>query len=186
MWRSQCLAAALASSISVDAAAMANGEDEEMSPYLGKSCDITQRNHAAARAPWMHLASRVVQGADGVEELHAVYAQSSSIDFCRATGRLPEGTVLITEVRKAVTDAPTTGRAKPSDRIVFWFVMIKDSQGHVAPNSIRAEDWGGVLFVAEDPASDTATNFQDDHMPGHEPAQQSARLRYEKYPVFRD
>lgn len=134
----------------------------------------------------MHLANRVVLDADGVEELHAVYAQCSSIDACRATGRFPEGTVLITEVRKAVLDTPTTSKAESGDRVIFWLVMIKDSQGRSAANSIGAEDWGRALFVAEDPTRDTATNFQNDYMAFHEPAQQSGRLRPERYPVFRD
>jgi len=174
MWRTQCLAVALTSSISVDAAAMADGEDGELSPCVdetgGKASGIAPPEAETARPRWSYLGARAVQGADGAEELHVVYTQCSSIEAYREIGRFPEGTVLITEVRKAASGAPTTGRIDWSNEAVLWFVMIKDGAGRFAGNPLWAEGWGWALFLAEGPATDIASNFRDDCMACPEPA----------------
>jgi hypothetical protein len=186
MWRTLCLAAALASLISVGAVAMADGEDEKLSPYVDKTGGISLPDPETVRARWGYLGTWAVQGADGVEEFHAVYTQPSTITTYRETGRFPEGTVLVKEVRKASSGALTTGKIAWSDEVVLWFVMIKDSEGRFAGNPLWAEGWGWALFLAEDPTTNIATNFQDDCMACHEPTRQTDWVYTQGYPVLGD
>lgn len=183
MYRNLAWAAALATLIAAGAA----GQDhEQFSPYVDDAGGITLPNPMTVRAKWSFLGTWVVQGADGAEEFHSVYTQPGTIGAYRETGKFPDGAVLVKEVRTAAHGPLTTGDVAWSGKEVLWFVMIKDRQGRFAGNAIWAEGWAWALFLAEDPAANVATDFRDDCMTCHEPAQESDWVYTEGYPVLQD
>lgn len=140
----------------------------------------------AVRARWGYLGTFAVQGEEGVEEFHVVYTQPGTIEAYQETGEFPDGAVLVKEVRKASRDFLTTGDVAWSDSESSWFVMIKDRMDRFLDNPIWAEEWGWALFLADDRATNTATDFRDDCMACHEPAQQTEWVYKQGYPVLRD
>lgn len=183
MYRNLAWAAVLATVIAVGAA----GQDhEQFSPYVDDAGGITLPNPMNVRAKWSFLGTWVVQGADGAEEFHSVYTQPGTIGAYRETGQFPDGAVLVKEVRKAAHGPLTTGDVAWSGKEVLWFVMIKDREGRFAGNAIWAKGWAWALFLAEDPATNVATDFRDDCMTCHEPAHDSDWVYTEGYPVLQD
>lgn len=153
-------------------------------------CRRQRRHHHAGprtvRGEWDFLGAWAVQGEDGVAEFHTVYTQPGSIDAYRETGEFADGTVLVKEVRKAARGALTTGDVAWSGEEVLWFVMIKDQRDRFPGNSIWAKDWGWALFLAEDPATNTATDVEADCMACHEPARQTDWVYTQGYPALHD
>lgn len=168
------------------AVTLAHGDDGAFSPHVDAAGAITLPEPASVRARWAYLGTYAVQGADGVEEFHAVYTQPGTVDAYRNTGAFPDGAVLVKEVRRAVRGELTTGNVAWSGEPVLWFVMIKDREGRFADNAIWAKGWTWALFLAEDPATNVATDFREDCMTCHEPAQDSDCVYSEGYPVLKD
>jgi hypothetical protein len=184
MYRKFIWAPALATVIAVGAIAVARQGPEQFSPYVGDDGGITLPDPMTVRAKWSFLGTWVVQGGNGAEELHSVYTQPATIGAYRETGQFPDGAVLVKEVRKAALGSLTTGEVAWSGEEVLWFVMIKDRKGRFANNAIWAEGWAWALFLAEDPAANVATDFRDDCMTCHVPAQDSDWVYTEGYPVL--
>lgn len=178
--------AALVLSIAAGAVAVAKGADSTFSPYVDAAGGITLPDPATVRARWGHLGTWAVQGEDGVAELHAVYARADTIDAYRLTGAFPDGAVLVKEVRKASRGALTTGDVAWSDDEILWFVMVKDRKDRFPDNPIWAKGWGWALFLAEDRARNTASDFSVDCMACHKPAEETDWVYTHGYPVLRD
>jgi hypothetical protein len=184
MYRNLAWAAALGTVITVSAIAIAGQGNEQFSPYVDDAGGITLPDPMTVRAKWSFLGTWVVQGIDSVEEFHSVYTQPGTIGAFRETGDFPDGAVLVKEVRKAAHGSRTTGEVAWNGEEVLWFVMIKDRKGRFPDNAIWAEGWAWALFLAEDPATNVATDFRDNCMTCHEPAQESDWVYTEGYPVL--
>lgn len=170
------------------AAAIALGADGEagFSPFVDNTGGITLPDPVAVRTRWNHLGTWAIQGDVGVKELHEVYTQPEALDGYRKSGVFPDGTVLVKEVRAAAHTTLTTGDVASSAREVLWFVMIKDDKARFRGNPLWAQSWGWALFLAEDPATNVATDFETDCMACHLPAQKTDWVYVEGYPALKD
>jgi hypothetical protein len=186
MYRNLGRAGALAIIIAAGAIAVAGQGREQFSPYVDDTGAITLPDPMTVREKWSSLGTWVVQGDNGAEELHLVYTQPGTIDAFSKTKQFPDGSVLVKEVRKAAQGTRTTGHVAWSGEEVLWFVMVKDRKGRFAENAIWAKGWGWGLFLAEDPATNVATDFGNDCMTCHEPAQNSDWVYQEGYPVLQN
>lgn len=164
----------------------ANAADDDFSPYVDSAGGIALPDPETVRARWDHLGTWAVQGEDGVAEFHAVYTQPGTIEAYREAGAFPDGAALVKEVRKAAAGSLTTGQVSWGGAEVLWFVMVKDRRDRFPGNPRWAEGWGWALFLAEDPATDVATDFRVDCMACHEPARSSEWVYTQGYPVLRD
>ena len=82
------------------------------------------------RQNWTHLGSLLVADTKAAGHgFHDVYAQPQALQAYRQTGKFPDGTVLVKEVRKVKSATITTGAAQWTGDINIWFVMVKDIQG---------------------------------------------------------
>ena len=81
------------------------------------------------RINYEYLGSWSVAGDEkGAKEMHTVYASPGAAEAYRATGKFPDGSVLVKEVQSTATAAMTTGTVSHVDRLKGWFVMVKDSR----------------------------------------------------------
>lgn len=186
MWQTVFWAVVLSLSAFFAAIAVSLGKEPEFSPYVDAAGAITLPEPETVRARWSHLGTYAVAGADGVAEFHLVYAAPGTIEAWRETGAFADGAVLVKEVRKAAQGALTTGEVSWSAEVVLWFVMVKDREGRFPGNPLWAEGWGWALFLAEDRATNAATDFRADCMTCHVPAQATDWVYTQGYPVLRD
>lgn len=186
MWRTLFWPPVLTLLVVAGAVALAGPKDGSFSPYVDGAGRIALPDPATVRAGWGYLGTFAVQGEDGVEEFHTVYTQPGVIEAYRATGAFPDGAVLVKEVRRAARGALTTGEVAWSGAERLWFVMVKDRQSRFPGNPIWAEGWGWALFLAEDRATNSATDFRADCMACHEPAEPTDWVYTQGYPGLRD
>lgn len=185
MGRTLCLAAVLALPIRVEAAAMADGEERRLFPYVGKTGRNAPPEIETARPRWSCLGTWAVQGADGAAESHTVYTWPSTVDAYRKTGRVPDGTIPVSEVRKP-SSCVLDDRNPRSDDVIWWFVMFKDSRGRYAGNPRRAQGWARAQFFPGNPAKDFAAIVRSDCMACPERTQNADRVYREVCTVFED
>jgi len=180
------LSALLALSIVVGVIALARGEAGRFSPYVDPAGRITLPDPEMVRSRWQHLGTWAVKGDQGIDQFHAVYAQPGTAEAFRRTGEFPDGAVLVKEVRKASQGSRTTGEVAWSGGEVLWFVMVRDARNRFPANPLWAHRWGWALFLAEDRATNTATDFRADCMGCHIPARKTDWVFTEGYPVLRN
>jgi hypothetical protein len=121
----------------------------------------------------------------GSKEIHQVYASPGTIDAFRATGRFPDGAVLVKEVFGASTDAMTTGTVSHADQLKGWFVMVKDSKNSHPANPLWGDGWAWSWFDAGKPLKTTSTNYKSDCQGCHVPAQSTDWIYVNGYPALR-
>ena len=79
------------------------------------------------RIKYEYLGTWSVAGDEkGANEMHTVYASPGAAEAYRATGKFPDGSVLVKEVYTAATAAMTTGTVSHVDRLKGWFMMVKE------------------------------------------------------------
>jgi cytochrome c len=116
---------------------------------------------------------------------HDVFTQPESVEAYKKTGKFPDGTVLVKEIRKINAGKMTTGQAYWAGDIASWFVMIKDAQGRFKNNPNWGEGWGWALFEAKDPNKNVSANFQKDCIPCHVPAKNTGWVYIQGYPTLK-
>jgi hypothetical protein len=121
----------------------------------------------------------------GSKELHVVYALPGTITAFREDGRFPDGTVLVKEVFQAGTGKQTTGTVSSAGHLKGWFVMVKDASGHYAGNQLWGDGWGWSWFDADNPSKTTSTNYKNNCLGCHVPAQGSDWVYVEGYPPLK-
>ncbi|MBX9606645.1 MAG: cytochrome P460 family protein [Gammaproteobacteria bacterium] len=139
------------------------------------------------RLHWSHLGSWVVAdtAAPG-HGFHDVYTQAPAVEAYRQTGKFPDGTVLVKEIRKIDTAAMTTGQAQWAAQPAVWFVMVKNDKGRFSHNTHWDKGWGWALFEAKAPALDIAKSFAETCQGCHTPAQHTDWVFVQGYPTLRD
>jgi hypothetical protein len=138
------------------------------------------------RSEWVHLGSwGSADLASADPGHHDVYTQPESLAGYRATGRFPDGAVLVKEVRKIESGHKTTGPVTWAGDEVLWFVLIKDAQGRFPGHSNWGEGWGWALFKAGETEKNASTDFRADCLGCHIPARETDWIYVEGYPGLR-
>jgi hypothetical protein len=175
-------AAAIVIAVALTDAAPSRGET--FSAYVDAKGNISLPT--GYRTKWVFLGTWSIAGDEvGAKELHSVYARPQDVAGYRATGRWPDGAVLVKEVRKTATRPLTTGLASRAGPITVIFVMVKDAKGRFKGNRLWGEGWGWALFKAPDLTKQAATNFRTDCLGCHFPAKKSDWIYVDGYPVLR-
>ena len=165
----------------------ASGEGDSgtsFSPYVDETGAINLPS--GYRSTWAYLGSWVVpDGKAPGHGYHDVFTQPESVESYKKTGKFPDGTVLIKEIRKVKSDKLTTGDASYAGEIGQWFVMIKDGQGRFPESSNWGEGWGWALFYSKDPGKNVSTDYRKDCIGCHIPAKSTDWVYVQGYPTLR-
>ncbi len=157
--------------------------EEKFSPWVDAQGAITLPKDFRR---WVHLGTFVVtdEKAPGYG-VHDVYTQPRSVEAYKKTGKFPDGTVLVKEIRKVKSGAMTTGFANWAGEVLVWFVMVKDSRGRFPKNPIWGDGWGWALYKAEDPKKNLATDYKRDCLGCHIPAKDTDWVYVQGYPTLK-
>ncbi len=136
------------------------------------------------RTSMVHLGSWFVpEGA--ASGFHDVYADRAAVEGYRKSGKWPDGSKLVKELRSSEAGNYTTGagvhRATPT--IKQWFVMVKDSDGS-GSGPLWGEGWGWALYKPDRPSVNVATNFRTDCLGCHIPAKATDYIYVQAYPTL--
>ena len=157
---------------------------EAFSPYVDSTGKISLPT--GFREQWAYLGTWVVPDPkDPATGVHDVFTQPDSVIAYKKDGRFPDGAVLVKEIRNVQADQMTTGKAHYAQKMVHWFVMIKDSKGRFPDNPNWGDGWGWALFKPDDPSKNTSTSYQNDCLPCHIPAKPDDWIYVRGYPTLR-
>lgn len=138
------------------------------------------------RQDWGHAGSWIVADPKAPGHgFHDVYIQKQAAKTYRDTGKFPDGTVLVKEVRKVEAGAQTTGHAQWAGEPNVWFVMIKDSKGRFANSAHWKEGWGWGLYEAKNPKLNVSKGFAETCMACHTPAKKTDWVFINGYPSLK-
>lgn len=138
------------------------------------------------RLNWSHMGSWAVLDAEAPGHgFHDVYAQKDAVKAYRETGKFPDGTVLVKEVRKVESGLQTTGHAQWAGATNVWFVMVKDTKGRFPGNAHWKEGWGWALYEAKNPAMNVSKSFNETCMGCHTPAKHTDWVFINGYPTLK-
>ncbi len=156
------------------------------SPYVDETGNITIPNNFRA---WQFLGTWAVATDEddevGSKGFHNVYTQPETAAAFRATGKFPDGAVLVKELLTATTNTMTTGEISHATETEGWFIMIKDTQGRFKGNPLWGDGWGWALFNADDPAVTVTEDYKDDCISCHVPAEKDDWIYVGGYPVLK-
>ena len=121
----------------------------------------------------------------GSSEFHIVYATPGTTAAYHASGRFPDGTVLIKEVYGTATSPMTTGTVSHAQTQKGWFVMVRDTQNSHPGNLLWGDGWGWAWFDAGTPTKTTSTSYKKDCLSCHVPAQETDWVYTSGYPALK-
>ena len=90
--------------------------------------------------------------------------------------------MLVKEVFQAATGEMTTGVVSHAQKLMGWFVMVKDSKDSHPGNKLWGDGWGWSWFDAANRSKTTSTDHKTDCLPCHVPAQASDWIYVQGYP----
>lgn len=137
------------------------------------------------RAEMVHLGSWFVpEGA--ASGFHDVYTDKATVTEFRNSGKFPDGSVLVKELRASHAGSYTTGAGVrfATNEIKQWFVMIKDERGRFPDNPLWGDGWGWALFQTDDKQKNVATDYKVDCLGCHIPAKAKDWVYTEAYPTL--
>ena len=150
---------------------------------------------ADLRTTWVHLGTWIVPappafganiGKTGPGTgIHEVYAQQSSLNSFKKTGKWPDGSTLVMEVREITWDEQPTGHVMVEGEPVKWLVMVKDSKKRFPGNPNWGDGWGWALFTPAEMKKNASTNYKEDCLSCHELAKDSDLVFIQGYPALR-
>jgi hypothetical protein len=162
---------------------ISNADDSKaFSPYVDDKGGISLPDDF--RKNMAHLGSWFVPDGEA-SGFHDVYTGSETIEAFRETGKFPDGSVLVKELRASKSGAYTTGKgvSHATTEIKQWFVMIKDSQNRFASdNNNWGDGWGWALYKPDDLKRNVSTNYKLDCLGCHVPARANDWVYTEAYP----
>jgi hypothetical protein len=155
----------------------------DFSPYVDEQGNISLPNDF--RKELAHLGSWFVPEGDA-SGFHDVYTEKETIEAYRATGKFPDGAVLVKELRASEAGSYSTGAGVSfaTSGIKQWFVMIKDTTGRFPDNANWGEGWGWGLYKTDDPSKNVSTNYAADCLGCHVPAKANDWIYTEAYPTL--
>lgn len=166
-------------------AAFSSGAEPAFSPYVDQTGAI--RVPENYRTDWDFLGTWSIAGQQpegGAAEFHGVYTQPGTIAAFRATGRFPDGAVLVKELLTTDSADLTTGRVSWARTIKGWFVMIKDRQGRFPDSGLWGDGWGWAYFSADDPVNTATKDYRAECTACHVPARDTDWVYTQGYPVL--
>jgi hypothetical protein len=117
--------------------------------------------------------------------MHTVYASPGAAEAYRATGKFPDGSVLVKEVQRTATAVMTTGTVSHVDRLKGWFMMVKDSKNSHPGNKLWGDGWGWSFFPADNRLKTTSTDYKKDCLSCHVPVQKTDWIYIQGYAPLR-
>ncbi len=157
---------------------------ESFSPYVDAQGKISLPRDYRAKFTYLGAWAVPVEKSPG-QGFHDVFTQPESVEAYKKTGKFPDGTVLVKEIRKINSGKMTTGQAYWAGDIASWFVMIKNEKGRFKDNPNWGEGWGWGLFEAKDPGKNVSANFQKDCIECHVPAKTTDWVYIQGYPTLK-
>lgn len=137
------------------------------------------------RSTWTHLGSWAVADSTAPGHgFHDVYTQPEAARQFRATGKFPDGAVLVKEIRKLGSGNLTTGAAVWAGENAVWFVMVKDRRGRFRGNPHWGEGWGWALFEAKAPGANVSKGHAESCLSCHTPAKETDWVFTQGYPTL--
>lgn len=136
---------------------------------------------------WIVAGGELVEGQEGALGLHVTYTQPGVVAYYLEHGRFPDGAVLVKELLAAETELMTTGVVSHASEVEGWFVMVKDAEGRFqdGPNAgLWGDGWGWAYF-GPDGGETLTTNYADECLACHVPAQETDWVYVHGYPVLR-
>lgn len=115
------------------------------------------------------------------KQMHIVYATPGTSAAFHKTGHFPDNTVLIKEVLATATESMTTGSVAHADKLVGWFVMVKDTKNRHPGNKLWGDGWGWSFFDAANRERTTSTDYKKDCQSCHVPAQNTDWIYVQGY-----
>lgn len=138
------------------------------------------------RKDWTAIGTWAITGDEGkVTGQHVVYTQPESVATFRATGKFPDGAVLIKELLNAETGHLTTGQVAWATDISGWFVMIKDGENRFPSNGLWGNGWGWAYFGADERQQTTTKSFRGECLGCHVPARKTDWIYTKAYPALK-
>jgi hypothetical protein len=133
----------------------------------------------------VHLGSWFVPEGEA-SGFHDVFAEKHAVAVFRESGKFPDGTTLVKELRADNMGNYTTGNGVrySTENVKQWFVMVKDAQQRFPQNKIWGEGWGWALIKPHDIYKNIVTDFQTDCLGCHVPAKTNDWIYTEAYPVL--
>jgi hypothetical protein len=122
--------------------------------------------------------------APGAKQLHIVYASPGTRAAYKRTGKFPDGTVLVKEQFSADTAKMTPGTVSRENKLIGWFVLVKDDTKRHPQNALWGDGWGWSHFDATSPTRTTATDYTIDCLGCHVPAQSTGYVYMQGYPTL--
>jgi len=154
------------------------------STVVGKSGEIHLPENF--RQNWTHLGSWLVADAKAPGYgFHDVYTQAEAAKAFKQTGRFPDGTVLVKEIRKIESGKLSTGDASWATDNAVWFVMVKDGKQRFNGNSHWGDGWGWALFSTEQPGVNSSKGYAESCVACHLPAKATDWVFVQGYPTLR-
>jgi hypothetical protein len=122
---------------------------------------------------------------DGAKQIHVVYTARQNVDAYLATGRFPDGAMLVKDVFVPETETLTTGTASYPGTLAGRFVMVKDGAGRNAASPRFGDGWGWAFYEDTETMRTVTTDYKTDCLGCHEPARATDLLYVRGYPVLR-
>ena len=156
---------------------------DPFSPIVDEKGNISFPNDF--RISMVHLGSWFVPEG-GASGFHDVYTEKASAEAYRKTGKFPDGTTLVKELRASKAGSYTTGQnvSYATADLKQWFVMVKDTQGRFAENPIWGDGWGWALFKPDNASVNVAKDYKTDCLGCHIPAKDKDWIYTEAYPTL--
>jgi len=117
-------------------------------------------------------------------QMHFTWASPGTAEYYRRNQKFADGTVLVKEVFGTDHAQLTTGDANWAADTKIWFVLIKDTKGRYANNSLWGDGWGWALFKSDAPDKQVATDYKKDCLGCHLPAKADDWIYIRGYPVL--
>lgn len=138
------------------------------------------------RKNYVHLGSWLVADANAPGHgFHDVYTELSSVEAYRKTGRFPDGTTLVKEIRGIGSGTLTTGAAQWATEPGLWFVMVKDANGRFRDSPLWGDGWLWALYEAKAPTTNVATSYGEACQGCHIPAAKTDHVFVQGYPTLK-
>ena len=137
------------------------------------------------RVTMAHLGSWFVPSG-GASGFHDVYTERETVSFFRKHGKFPDGATLVKELRVSTSGDYTTGPGvhHATSAVKQWFVMVKDSEGRFADNTVWGDGWGWALFKADSGNVNIASDYKTDCLACHVPAKNTDWVYTTAYPTL--
>jgi len=171
--------------IGVSASAMNHGDIRSGFDFVVDEAGVIKLPEEDFRAKWTMLGAWTVNGEDGAEGTHTVYAQPGVAEAYRETGAFPDGAVLVKELRSATTEDLTTGNVSYAADLQGWFVMVKDTEGRFPDNGLWGDGWGWAYFGADDPKALVTKDYALECKGCHIPARDTDWIYTRAYPALK-